>query len=118
MRLIIAGGRDFKDYIFLESEVLKFTKGVPAEQLTIVSGKARGADSVGEELAKGYKLKLVEFPADWEKHGRGAGFVRNKQMAEYATHLLAFWDGKSKGTENMILTAHKMGLIVKVVSYE
>ena len=48
-------------------------------------------------MRKGYKLKIAEFPADWEKHGRGAGFVRNKQMAEYATHLLAFWDGKSKG---------------------
>ena len=79
---------------------------------------ASGADSLAIKYAeeKGYKVK--EFPADWDWHGKSAGYIRNKQMAQYATHLIAFWDGYSKGTKHMIDLARKEGLKVRVIMYK
>lgn len=61
---------------------------------------------------------MKRFPADWGKYGKSAGVLRNKQMAEYADGLIAFWDGKSRGTANMIETAKGLGLRVRVARYD
>ena len=58
------------------------------------------------------------FPADWDKYGKRAGYLRNVQMAEYADALLAFWDGESRGTKNMIDEALSRGLKVGVKRYD
>ena len=58
------------------------------------------------------------FPADWKKYGKSAGYVRNSEMAEVAESLIAFWDGKSRGTKNMIDIAKNKGLKVRIVNYE
>ena len=107
-KVIIAGSRDFKDYSFLKKIVDKLYINGGIE---IVSGGAEGADSLGELYAaeKGYTLK--RFPADWKAHGKAAGPIRNRQMAEYADHLIAFPIGSSKGTYNMIKEAGKLGLL-------
>lgn len=110
-RLIIAGGRDFKDYELLKREADKITHD------EVVSGCARGADRLGERYATERRKKLRQFPANWTKHGRAAGPVRNWEMAHNAEKLLAFWDGKSRGTAHMIDTARKQGLKVAVVKY-
>ena len=74
----------------------------------IISGHCRGADMLGEQLANKYSIPIKIFPADWDKHGKAAGHIRNRQMAEYASDgdnigiLVAFWDGKSRGTKSMI----------------
>jgi hypothetical protein len=78
---------------------------------------ARGADALGAKLAHNYSLKLIEMPADWDTHGKSAGYKRNQEMAKIATHLVAFWDSTSKGTKHMIDIATRKGLTVKVVSY-
>jgi hypothetical protein len=70
--------------------------------IEIVSGAARGADKLGERYAKEHDLPIKQFPADWNNYGKQAGYLRNKQMAEYATHCICFWDGISRGTELMI----------------
>lgn len=114
-RVIIAGGRNFDDYVLLFNKVQKYTMNMVSFE--IVSGGAKGADSLGERYAKVNKVPLKIFKADWDKYGKGAGHIRNREMAEYATHLIAFWDGKSRGTENMINTAKELGLKVKVVRY-
>lgn len=67
----------------------------------IVSGGARGVDLAGESLALETHVPVKRFPAEWDKHGKGAGPIRNKQMAEYADALLLIWDGKSRGSANM-----------------
>lgn len=115
MRLIIAGGRDFNDYELLCEEATKFVANEKA--VVIISGLARGADLLGCRFAeeKGYPLR--GFAAEWGKFGRAAGPIRNKLMAKDASHLLAFWDGKSRGTRHMIDYAEKLGLKVKVVMY-
>jgi hypothetical protein len=126
MRMIIAGGRDFDDYPLLEKkcrEVLKELLPADSGSAEIVSGGARGADRLGEAFARKQKLKLRVFMADWQRLGRIAGFVRNEQMAVYASQdisegvLVAFWDGRSEGTANMIDLAFRYGLKVYVVNY-
>lgn len=57
------------------------------------------------------------FPADWKKYGRSAGPRRNRQMAEYADAAIVFWDGKSRGTQNMIQQMRELGKPVEVIIY-
>ncbi len=117
IRLIVAGGREFNNYSLLKNKLDFYLQNTDNKDIEIVSGKARGADSLGERYAKENNIKIVEFPADWDSHGKSAGHIRNTQMREYSTHLVAFWDGKSKGTANMIQIAKKANLVVVVVRY-
>lgn len=87
------------------------------KDVEIVCGEAYGADTVGKKWAISQSVPVVSFPADWKEHGKAAGHIRNDAMAEYGTHLIAFWDGKSKGTKNMIERARKRGLRVAIVKY-
>lgn len=116
IKLIIAGGRNFNNYDYLKKEASDFITEIKTNQsIQIVSGGAKGVDALGELFAKEQGFEVVVFPANWSKYGRSAGPQRNAEMAEYATHLLSFWDGKSKGTKSMIALAKKKNLIVKVV---
>jgi len=117
IKIIIAGGRDYTDVSAMEVGFLKHFNKYRNDQVEIVSGMARGADSVGVELAMKYDLVVHEYPALWHMYGRSAGYKRNVHMAENATHLLAFWDGMSKGTEHMINIAKRMGLKTIIVKY-
>ena len=108
MKVIIAGCRDFNNYNLLKSTCDNILKN--QEKIEIVSGTARGADQLGEQYAQEKGLEIKKFPADWETYGKRAGFLRNAQMAMYADALIAFWDGQSKGTMNMIELAKKHGL--------
>lgn len=63
----------------------------------------------------GYNITYKIFEANWKEFGKAAGPIRNEQMAKYGTHLLAFWDLKSKGTKNMILNSKQNNLHIKVV---
>lgn len=121
-RVIIAGGRDFDDRSLLASVLMElfWIHGAYDDmdpEVEIVSGGARGADTLGEKEAQHYGLAVTTFPAKWDELGRYAGIARNKQMAEYADILVAFWDGKSRGTRNMIDTALEYGLTVHVYRY-
>lgn len=107
MKLIIAGSRDLE---------IDASCGVSLHNLTniteVVCGMAKGVDLAGKYFAENdWKLDyplcsnnpipVKEFPADWDKHGKAAGHIRNKQMAEYADALLLIWDGTSRGSANM-----------------
>ena len=113
MRVIIAGGRDFADKSRLFDVCCEF---VP-EGSTVLCGMARGADELGYEWAQVYRRLIEEYPADWEQWGKAAGYRRNAEMAENADTLIAFWDGKSKGTKHMIDLAFQHGLEVHVYRY-
>lgn len=114
-RVIIAGGRDFDNLSLLESTMNEYVAS--KEECVVICGMARGADRLGELWAKKYNHKVEYFPANWELHGKQAGYKRNVEMAEHADSLVAFWDGKSKGTKHMIDTANKYGLDVTVINY-
>ena len=112
MKVIIAGSRDFNDYNRLRSVCDYMLQN--QTDIEIVSGKAEGADTLGEDYAREKNFKLKPFPADWDTFGKSAGYRRNEQMAKYADALIAFWDGKSRGTGHMIDLAKKYNLKVKV----
>lgn len=117
-KLIIAGSRGFNDYTLLESEVHKFLSGKTIGETEIVSGTARGADQLGEKLAKEYDLKLTKMPADWDTFGKSAGYRRNAEMAKYADGCIVFMEkGGTKGSQHMINLAEREGLELKVVKY-
>ena len=120
IKVIIAGTRDFNDYAFLKKNVDYFLQGINPnnEEIEIVSGNARGADKLGERYAKEHNLPVKLFPANWDKYGKQAGYLRNQEMANYSDMLIAFWDEKSKGTKHMIDIAKKQDLTVIVVGYE
>lgn len=115
MKLIVAGDRDFNNYDFVKSKLDSILSQVD-EDIEIVSGKCKGVDKLGEEYAaeNGYPIK--PFPADWDKYGKAAGPIRNKQMAEYGTHLVAFLKKGSKGTKSMIEIATELKLPIRVIN--
>lgn len=115
MKTIIAGSRGFTNYQFLQTECDRILSS--EEEVEIVSGGAKGADKMGEHYAKQKDFALTVFPADWDKFGKSAGYIRNKQMAQYADTLIAFWDGESRGTKHMIDLAEEMGLTVHIIKY-
>ena len=119
MKVIIAGGRDFDDYERLEAEMdaMLTHQGTISPRLEIVQGGAKGADSLGSEWAASYGVKEKQFDADWDQYGKAAGHKRNYAMARYADVLVAFWDGESSGTRNMIDNALREGLEVHVFRY-
>jgi len=80
----------------------------------VVSGGAPGVDTSAEQWAERHGIPVTRFPADWKRYGRRAGPIRNQAMAEYGEALVAVWDGKSRGTKNMIRLARKHGLRVFV----
>ena len=117
-KLIVAGGRDFDSYGRVSEEINHLANGELAERaVSIVSGMARGADRMAFQFAKENNVQVYEFPADWGTHGKAAGHIRNAEMAKFADGLLAFWDGKSRGTANMIQTMERMGKPVRVIRY-
>ena len=116
MDLIIAGGRYFNDYKLLSWKVEKLCGGKTISK--IISGGARGADSLGEKYAVEKGIPIERFIPDWDGDGKKAGMLRNLDMADCATHLIAFWDGKSKGTLHMIKEMKRLGKPVRVVKYE
>lgn len=105
MKVIIAGSRTITDRELVIREVWK----LPFEITEVVSGGARGVDAIGEWIAEIVTIPVCRFPADWDKHGKAAGPIRNKQMAEYADAAIVIWDGKSRGSKNMIETMKKLG---------
>ena len=115
MKYIIAGGRDFKDEAQLDYEcntLINYPEDV------IICGEANGADTLGKFWALERGCAVLSFPADWQRHGKSAGYRRNLEMAKVADALIAFWNGKSKGTKHMIDIALEHGLEVHVYRYE
>jgi len=132
-KVIIAGTRHFSNYPLLERKCDKILSKI-RQPIQIVSGKAAGADSLGEVYAKNRGYEIKEFPAPWldiegkpksqikirydgEKYWTKAGTHRNTQMADYADALIVFWNGLSRGTKDMIEKARKRNLKVRIIKY-
>lgn len=113
MRLAIVGSRTAGDehMPLLAAEVAKL--GRPE---LIVSGGARGADTLARRYAEEHGIELLEFLPDWDRLGKSAGFARNVRIAEAADVVLALWDGASRGTQHTLRCARERGKRVVVVS--
>lgn len=109
MRVIIAGTRTIRSLPLVRRAIEE--SGFDVTE--VVSGGARGVDGIGEVWARIRKVPTKVFPADWSQ-GKKAGPLRNEQMAAYADALVAVWNGKSRGTADMIERAKAHGLKVHV----
>ena len=120
VRIIIAGGRDFNDSKLFEEKTTEIL--AQYEDIELVSGHARGADAMAEKYANDMGIRVKVMPAEWNKYGKAAGPIRNKQMLDYALEevavLIAFWDGSSKGTKDMINRAREYGAKCHIVMYK
>lgn len=131
MKVIIAGGRDYRDYETAKKWIGFYLKNTD-EPIEIISGRCNagtetfttdegvvvcGADGLGERYAKENNIPVIPVPADWRLGTKGGG-IRNSKMADIATHLIAFHDGKTTGTANMIKKAKAKKLHVRVVKYQ
>ena len=128
MKLIVAGGRGFNDEPLMRKELNRICKDISVE---IVSGMAKGADLLAYNLAKSNNIPVKEFHANWQDmsepcvtghnsygtYNKLAGHKRNHQMGDYADILIAFWDGKSAGTKEMIEYMTTLNKPVHVIKY-
>lgn len=98
MKIIIAGSRTITEYHLVEEAIR-----IAGFNITeVVSGTARGVDQLGEQWAAANNIPVRRFPADWNRYGRRAGYIRNAEMGVYAQGAVIVWDGSSAGTESMI----------------
>ena len=110
MRVAIVGSRDWNDWDALDKTLLSLDK----TKDVIISGGARGVDSMAAHLAKKYGFKVVVHPADWDRDGRSAGYIRNEEIVLDSDIVLAFWDGESRGTLHTITLAERYGKPVRI----
>lgn len=108
MRWAIIGSRAYRDLEAVRQVIRLF----PARGTVIVSGGARGVDQTAAAEARRIGLPVIEYLADWGAHGRAAGMLRNRLIVGNADAVIAFWDGKSRGTEMAIRLAEKAGVPV------
>lgn len=115
-RVLVCGDRNWTDSIIIMNELFKVINGPGVE--VVIEGEANGADTLGRQAAERLGLTVLKFPADWRKHGRSAGPIRNQQMLKEGrpTLVLAFhpYLPGSKGTKHMVDIATKAGVKVKI----
>lgn len=109
MKTAIIGSRTFTDYSFLCKKLEDFNI------TEVISGGAKGADTLAEAYAVQFEIPLTVILPNWNKFGKSAGFVRNKEIVERAEIVIAFWDGYSKGTEHSINVARAMKKVVHII---
>lgn len=107
MKVAIVGSRSA-----VSVDIASALESRPSE---IISGGAVGVDTLAAEYARANGIKLSEYRPDYDRYGRRAPHVRNRQMVMDADMVLAFWDGKSKGTESSINQARRQGKPLKIV---
>jgi len=111
MKYAVIGSRSFRDYNRIKT-VLESFDAIDV----IVSGGASGADILSERFAEEKNIPTEIYLPDWDRYGRSAGIIRNKSIIDACDIVIAFWDGRSKGTKNSIDLATKQGKVVKIFS--
>lgn len=119
-RLLVCGSRGItdKDWIFSQIESYWYEHLACYSDPIMIEGAARGVDLIAKAYAVENDWKVEEYPADWEKHGRGAGYIRNDIMVKAADEVLILWDGESRGTKNDINLCKKYNKPHKIVLYK
>lgn len=110
----VIGSRTFRAYGMLEERLDYFLQNVE-RPITIVSGGANGCDTLARLYANKRGFEVIEYLPDWDKFGKSAGFIRNKDIVERADMLVAFWRDRSKGTKSSIDLAIKKGIPYRIV---
>lgn len=113
-KAVVAGGRDFDNKSLLHETLCLLLRPDDA----VICGMAKGADLLGKAWADHQGVKVIEMPADWDTHKKAAGPIRNQQMAQAGDFLIVFWDGKSRGSKDMIEKATRQGMDVHIIRYQ
>lgn len=117
MTILVTGSREWKDSEFIKRVLSEYVNYDTHRDITLIHGGARGVDTMCDIFARRWGWKVVEMKADWDSHGKAAGAIRNNAMLDLQPDVvLAFWDGRSRGTEQCFNEANRRGL--KVVVYE
>jgi hypothetical protein len=116
MKLAVVGSRAITDEALIFNSIHSITEGV-LDNLTIISGGARGVDSIAAKWAKQNNVPLIVFNADWNTFGKSAGMIRNNDIIRECDTVLAIWDGKSKGTHHSIKLGKSLNKNVVIVDY-
>jgi len=111
MKVAVIGSRNFNDYELVKETLTKL------DITLLVSGGAKGADSLGERYANENNITTLIFKPDWERHGRGAGMIRNTDIVKNSDIVVAFWDGSSKGTLDSIRKVEKLNKGLMIIKY-
>ncbi|MFW6046326.1 MAG: DUF2493 domain-containing protein [Candidatus Woesearchaeota archaeon] len=106
MKLGIVGSRNFNNFKLLENTILGNFSNLEYIDV-IVSGGAKGADTLAEKFAEKYNIKTEIYKPDWKTHGKKAGFIRNREIVDNSDFVIAFWNGESKGTLSTINLVRK-----------
>lgn len=114
MRLAIVGSREFENYDLVCVEVAKIQKTKKIN--LIVSGGAKGADTLARKFAALNKIPLMEFLPDYKRYGRGAPLQRNTLIVQNSDYVIAFVTPSSRGTLDTIKKAKQRGLTVKIIN--
>ena len=117
MNIGIVGGRDFKDYDLLKEKLVEFIGVNNITVDAIVSGGAKGTDTLAEKFAEDTGVQMVVFKPEFDRYGRRAALERNTLIIDHSDIVFAFWDGKSKGTLDSITKAKKMEKKLFIISY-
>lgn len=116
-RLLICGDRNWTDDNLVREVFVQYLSQVDC----VIEGEARGADTIGRQVAEEFGILVLPFPADWATHGRAAGPIRNRQMLKVGcpTLVLAFHDDldSSKGTKDMVNAARRVGIPVRIIQH-
>lgn len=112
MKYAVIGSRSFCDYAVFEKELNKY------DISEIISGGAKGTDQLAERYAHANSIPIHIFKPDWQQYGKGAGVIRNKEIINACDAVIAFWDGKSKGTQSSINFARNKGKPVFIFSVD
>jgi hypothetical protein len=116
MRVIIAGGRNIRDYSLVVAAIEE--SGWKDQITEVVSGGANGVDKLGERWAMDNLLYVRRFNANWKLYGNRAGPIRNGHMAKYADALILVWDGESKGSKSMKEQAERVGIPIREKKFQ
>lgn len=108
---IVAGSRDITNYEVVRAAIDSAPWGV----FELISGCARGVDTLAERWAAETRTPVIRYPADWRTYGKSAGPRRNREMAAYAEALILIWFGDSRGSADMLKTATERGLLIHEV---
>lgn len=114
MNIVVGGSRFFDDYKFLSTSLDKIFAEIN-EEITIISGHCRGVDPMAERYAKERGINLIIKEPQWGIYGKAADPIRNKQMLQSGDLVIAFWDGHSRGTLDLIINARKLSKPVEII---
>lgn len=102
MKLMICGSRSIQNSSWVFNHIKDCIKTFNTSTITIIEGEARGVDTIAKLFAKRHNIPIESYPADWDKYGKAAGYIRNEIMVKACDFCLILWDGKSHGTKHDI----------------